>query len=39
MSGRVWIERAIVLAIHNEQLAEHGGLTGIRDEGLLSVHG
>jgi len=35
MSGWVWIERAIVLAIHNEQLAEHGGLTGIRDEGLL----
>ena len=35
MSAWVWIERAIVLAIHNEQLAEHGGLTGIRDEGLL----
>jgi death-on-curing protein len=35
MSGWVWIERAIVLAIHNEQLAEHGGLTGIRDDGLL----
>jgi death-on-curing protein len=35
MSGWVWIERAVVLAIHNEQLAEHGGLTGIRDEGLL----
>ena len=35
MSGWVWIERAIVFAIHNEQLAEHGGLTGISDEGLL----
>ena len=35
MSGWVWIERAIVLAIHNEQLAGHGGLTGIRDEGSL----
>ena len=35
MSAWVWIERAIVFAIHNEQLAEHGGLTGIRDEGLL----
>lgn len=35
MSSWVWIERAIVLAIHHEQLAEHGGLGGIRDEGLL----
>ena len=35
MSGWVWIERVVVLAIHNEQLAGHGGLTGIRDEGLL----
>ena len=31
----VWISRALVLAIHDEQLAEHGGLMGIRDEGLL----
>lgn len=30
-----WISQAVVLAIHNEQLAEHGGGTGIRDNGLL----
>ena len=35
MSRWVWIERAIVFAVHHEQLAEHGGLGGIRDEGLL----
>ena len=26
----------MVLAIHDAQLAEHGGIAGIRDEGLLS---
>jgi death on curing protein len=31
----VWISRPLVLAIHDEQLAEHGGAMGIRDEGLL----
>ena len=31
----VWISRALALAIHERQLAEHGGGTGIRDEGLL----
>ncbi|WP_443970125.1 type II toxin-antitoxin system death-on-curing family toxin [Sphingobium sp. CR28] len=31
----VWLERAIVLAIHDRQLAEHGGPSGIRDEGML----
>ena len=30
-----WINKATVLAIHDEQLAEHGGLPGIRDEGVL----
>ncbi len=30
-----WIEEAVVRAIHEEQLAEHGGLTGVRDAGLL----
>ena len=35
MSAWVWIERAIIFAVHNEQLAEHGGRAGIRDEGLL----
>ena len=31
----VWLEKALVLAIHDRQLAEHGGTGGVRDEGLL----
>jgi death-on-curing protein len=31
----VWIDRELVLAIHERQLAEHGGAGGIRDDGLL----
>src|SRR5438132_183844 len=31
----VWIERSVILAAHDEQLAEHGGSPGIRDAGLL----
>jgi len=31
----IWIERSVVLAAHEEQLAEHGGSPGIRDAGLL----
>lgn len=30
-----WIREDIVLALHDEQLAEHGGGAGIRDLGLL----
>jgi death-on-curing protein len=30
-----WISRAVVLALHDEQLAEHGGAPGLRDAGLL----
>jgi death-on-curing protein len=30
-----WVERDVVLAIHDEQLAEHGGMKGLRDESLL----
>jgi death on curing protein len=30
-----WIANEVVLAIHDAQLAEHGGLLGIRDKGLL----
>lgn len=33
--GWTWIETSVVLAIHDEQLAEHGGAVGIRDSGLL----
>jgi death on curing protein len=31
----VWLSRQLILAIHDEQLAEHGGAIGVRDEGLL----
>ena len=31
----LWIEKTIALAIHDRQLAEHGGNAGIRDENLL----
>lgn len=31
----VWLEKAFVLAIHDRQIAEHGGSTGVRDDGLL----
>jgi death on curing protein len=31
----VWIEPAVIRAIHEEQLAEHGGGIGTRDAGLL----
>lgn len=31
----VWIGKELVLAIHDRQLAEHGGTEGIRDESLL----
>lgn len=30
-----WIREDVVLAYHAEQLAEHGGGTGVRDIGLL----
>ena len=31
----VWIDKALALAIHERQLAEHGGGSGVRDEALL----
>jgi len=30
-----WVTHSVVLAIHEEQIAEHGGTPGIRDMGLL----
>ena len=35
MKSPVWIDRSVFIAIHDQQLAEHGGSTGIRDAGLL----
>jgi death-on-curing protein len=31
-----WIRDDVVAAVHLRQLAEHGGLAGLRDEGLLA---
>lgn len=33
----IWISRTLALAIHDRQLAEHGGGSGVRDEGLLEA--
>ncbi|MFG1348829.1 type II toxin-antitoxin system death-on-curing family toxin [Xanthobacter autotrophicus] len=32
-----WVTKAVVLAVHDAQLAEHGGGRGVRDEGLLET--
>ena len=31
----VWIDLSVIHAVHDEQLAEHGGSAGLRDAGLL----
>lgn len=31
----IWISRTLALAIHDRQLAEHGGGGGVRDDGLF----
>jgi death-on-curing protein len=35
MKEPVWLEPRAILILHRESLEEHGGLDGIRDEGLL----
>lgn len=35
MKDFVWILDDVVLAVHDEQLAEHGGLSGVRDLGAV----
>lgn len=35
MSEPFWLTRQMVIAIHDEQLAIHGGASGLRDEGML----
>ena len=32
----VWVDDSVVRAIHEAQLGEHGGIAGLRDEGLLA---
>jgi death-on-curing protein len=36
VSEPVWVRPEIVLAIHDEQIAEYGGSAAVRDQGLLS---
>ena len=31
----VWIDPSVIHAVHDEQLGEHGGASGLRDAGLL----
>ncbi len=35
MDDPIWISVDLALAIHQRQLAEHGGQAGVRDQGLL----
>jgi death-on-curing protein len=35
VSDWTWIDVRVVAAIHDRQLAEHGGLAGVRDAGAL----
>jgi death-on-curing protein len=36
MTKIVWLLEETIMAIHQRQIAEHGGGEGLRDEGLLS---
>ena len=36
MNSWRWLVEGIVIAVHAEQIAEHGGGDGLRDRGLLS---
>ena len=31
----VWVDASVIRAVHDEQLAEHGGAAGLRDAGML----
>src|SRR6218665_3754300 len=35
MSEWRWVNKQALLLLHDESLAEHGGASGLRDEGLL----
>ena len=36
MNSWQWIVKGIIIAVHSEQIVEHGGKNGLRDPGLLS---
>ncbi|MDR0457809.1 MAG: Fic family protein [Burkholderiaceae bacterium] len=33
--GWIWLDAQVLRAVHQEQLSEHGGRGGVRDEGLF----
>ena len=35
MTGWIWVDAKVALAIHDEQLAEHGGAAGVRDANVF----
>lgn len=35
MTEPAWLDRAVILAVHEEMIGRFGGLSGARDEGLL----
>ncbi len=35
MAAWVWLDAAVLRAVHEAQLAEHGGASGTRDDGLF----
>ncbi|URW75119.1 type II toxin-antitoxin system death-on-curing family toxin [Sphingomonas donggukensis] len=35
MADWIWVESAVAVAAHEEQLAEHGGAAGLRDANIL----
>lgn len=35
MTHWIWLDDAVLMAVHDEQLAEHGGIAGVRDEGMF----
>ena len=37
MKEPTWVSQKVVLAIHNDQLHQHGGRSGLRDETLLEA--
>jgi len=32
-----WVSATVIYAVHDRQLAEHGGAPGIRDQGVLEI--
>ena len=35
MKNWVWLDTSVLLAVHDEQLVEHGGISGVRDTGMF----